>query len=110
MEYMFQQLRSPGVRRSLIFRMIRHNGGNANGHPGQFYVPQLAKANLDPWVTPQVFNNWKNYFKTGYTSSTNANVSQATENGNFAIDNEPDGTIRYSPFNRTNPMECQRIC
>ena len=61
------------------------NGGNANGHPGLFYVPQLAKANLDPWVAPQVFNNWKNYFKTGYTATTNINVSQATETGNFDV-------------------------
>ncbi|MCX6253454.1 MAG: hypothetical protein NTV31_03135 [Bacteroidia bacterium] len=24
-------------------------GGNANGHPGEFYVPQLALAQLDAW-------------------------------------------------------------
>ena len=62
------------------------NGGNANGHPGKYYVPQLAKGKVDSaWVTPQVFNNWNDYFKTGYTSTTNINVSQATEAGNFAL-------------------------
>lgn len=49
---------------------------------GKFYVPQLAQAGLDPWRTPEVFNNWKDYFQTGYTNSNNLNVSQATQNGN----------------------------
>src|SRR4030042_932058 len=31
-------------------------GGNSNGHPGEFYVPQLAQGMVaDAWVTPQVF-------------------------------------------------------
>jgi TonB-linked SusC/RagA family outer membrane protein len=62
------------------------NGGNANGHPGEFFVPQLETGQVeDPWVTPQVFNNWERYFKTGYSTTTNVNVSQAMENGNFAL-------------------------
>ena len=62
------------------------NGGNANGHPGKFYVPQLARAQVeDPWVTPQVYNNWDRYFKTGYSATNNVNVSQATDAGNFAL-------------------------
>lgn len=61
-------------------------GGNANGHPGKFLVPQLEAGQVeDPWVTPQVFNNWKSYFRTGYSSTTNANVTQATVNGSFAL-------------------------
>jgi TonB-linked SusC/RagA family outer membrane protein len=61
-------------------------GGNANGHPGKFFVPQLETAQVeDPWVTPQVFNNWKDYFRTGYSSTTNANVTQASEAGSFAL-------------------------
>lgn len=61
-------------------------GGNANGHPGKFYVPQLALGQAeDPWVTPQVFNNWKRYFRTGYSITNNASVTQATENGNYAL-------------------------
>ncbi len=61
-------------------------GGNANGHPGKFFVPQLETGMVeDPWVTPQVYNNWKDYFKTGYTATNNIDISQATEGGNYAL-------------------------
>ncbi|MDQ2178606.1 SusC/RagA family TonB-linked outer membrane protein [Marinifilum sp. D714] len=60
-------------------------GGNGNGHDGMYRVPQLEDAGLDPWVTPQVYNNWDDYYQTGYTSTTGINVSQATENGNFSV-------------------------
>jgi TonB-linked SusC/RagA family outer membrane protein len=66
-------------------------GGNSNDHPGKFRVPQLeglADVEENPelmWVTPQVFNNWDDYFQTGYTSTNSVNVSQATKKGNFAI-------------------------
>ncbi len=60
-------------------------GGNANGHPGKYYVPQLDKGGLDPWVNPGVYNNWDDYYQTGYTLTNSANVSQAFGSGNFAI-------------------------
>ncbi|MBN1157845.1 MAG: SusC/RagA family TonB-linked outer membrane protein [Bacteroidales bacterium] len=60
-------------------------GGNANGYPGKFYVPQLDYPGLDPWVEPKVYNNWKDYFETGYTSTYNIGISQAFESGNYAI-------------------------
>ncbi|NMC36727.1 MAG: SusC/RagA family TonB-linked outer membrane protein [Bacteroidales bacterium] len=61
-------------------------GGNNQGHPGEFYVPQLAQGNVeDAWVTPQIFNNWDRYFRTGYSATNNANITQASENGHFAI-------------------------
>ncbi len=61
-------------------------GGNQNGHPGKYYVPQLALAQYDdPWVEPKVFNNWKDFFRTGYSSTTNITASQATESGNFSL-------------------------
>lgn len=52
---------------------------------GKYYVPQLALAGLDPWATPQVYNNWTDYFQTAYSISNNISVSQATEDGSFAI-------------------------
>src|SRR5699024_8748283 len=52
---------------------------------GKFYVPQLEQGGLDPWKTPKVYNNWDDYFQTGYTTSNNINLAQATENGNFAL-------------------------
>lgn len=52
---------------------------------GKFYVPQWEQAGLNPWKTPEVHNSWDDYFQTGYTTSNNINVSQATEEGNFAL-------------------------
>ncbi|MCW0484199.1 SusC/RagA family TonB-linked outer membrane protein [Gaoshiqia sediminis] len=60
-------------------------GGNGNGHEGMYKVPQLEKAGLDPWVKPQVYNNWDDYYQTGVTSTSSANVSQADDNGNFSL-------------------------
>lgn len=61
-------------------------GGNANGYPGEFYVPQLESGQVeDAWIAPQVFNNWDRYFRTGYSLTNNINVSQATENGSYAL-------------------------
>lgn len=50
-----------------------------------YFVPQRDAAGLDPWVIPQVYNNWDDYYQTGYTSTTGANVSQATDRGNFSL-------------------------
>jgi TonB-linked SusC/RagA family outer membrane protein len=81
-------------------------GGNNNGHPGKFYVPQLAAGQVeDAWVTPQVFNNWERYFRTGYSMTNNANVSQATENGNYALSlsqTAQTGVALASGMNRWN--------
>ncbi len=63
-------------------------GGNANGYPGKFYVPQLALGGYDEadqWVTPARYNNWDDYFLTGFTTQNNVLVSQAMEGGNFAL-------------------------
>ncbi len=60
-------------------------GGNSQGYEGKYYVPQRATAGLDPWVTPKVYDNYGDYFGTGYTATTNASVTQATKRGNFAI-------------------------
>lgn len=61
-------------------------GGNENGHPGKYLVPQLQTAQYaDPWVTPGVYNNWEDYYKTGVSFSNNVNISQAMDAGSFAI-------------------------
>ncbi|MBD0824166.1 SusC/RagA family TonB-linked outer membrane protein [Aestuariibaculum marinum] len=60
-------------------------GGNGNGYEGMYRVPQLERAGLDPWVKPQAYNNWDDYFRTGHTSTTSVNVSQAGENGHFSV-------------------------
>ena len=62
------------------------NGGNANGHPGEYYVPQLTRGMItDAWMTPQVYDNSGGYFKTGYSATNNVSVTQAMETGNFAL-------------------------
>jgi len=81
-------------------------GGNTNGHPGKFFVPQLETGQVeDPWVTPQVFNNWDRYFKTGYSATNNVNVSQATESASFALglsQTSQTGVAKASGMNRWN--------
>ena len=44
-------------------------------HPGMYYVSQRAAAGLDPWATPQVYDNMRAYFKTGHTFSNNVSVA-----------------------------------
>jgi len=80
-------------------------GGNANGHPGKFNVPQLTLAGIDPWVTPQVFNNWGDFFRTGISVTNNINVSQAVETGNFALglsQTSQSGIVPSTGMNRWN--------
>ncbi len=63
-------------------------GGNNHGHPGKYKVPQLADAGYaeeDCWVTPATYNNWNDYFKTGFTTQNNILLSQAVDKGNYAI-------------------------
>ena len=60
-------------------------GGNNHGHPGMYRVMQLEQAGLDPWVYPKVYNNWNDYFRTGYTMTNNFSISQAVKGGNFSL-------------------------
>ncbi|MBB3188728.1 SusC/RagA family TonB-linked outer membrane protein [Microbacter margulisiae] len=54
-------------------------------HPGMYYVPQRANAGLDPWTTPHVYNNVKDFFRTGFTTSNMFNVAQALNNTTYAF-------------------------
>lgn len=60
-------------------------GGNANGHPGKYYVQQLADAGLDPWATPQAYDNIGDFFKTGFTWNNNVSVAQNLGRGDYAF-------------------------
>jgi TonB-linked SusC/RagA family outer membrane protein len=80
-------------------------GGNANGHPGKFNVPQLGSTGLDPWVNPQIFNNWDDFFRKGISTTNNVNVSQAVETGNFALglsQTSQSGIVLSTGMNRWN--------
>lgn len=74
-------------------------------HEGQYYVPQRAAAGLDPWATPQAYDNAKNFFQTGMVWSNNVNVSQAFDKGDysFSLGNATqDGIIPSTGMNRYN--------
>lgn len=60
----------------------------AEGHPdfpGQYRVKQRDEGGLDLWATPQIYDNFGDYFQTGYTATTSVNISQADKDGNFAL-------------------------
>lgn len=52
-------------------------------HQGMYYVPQRAQAGLDPWATPQAYDNVGEFFKTGHTFSNNISVAQNSGNGSY---------------------------
>ena len=59
------------------------NGGTLR--PGMYYVPQRAKSGLDPWVTPNSYDNIGDYFRVGQTINTSFNIAQATEKTNYSF-------------------------
>lgn len=64
-------------------------GGNSKGYPGKYRVPQLEKAGLfetdKGYVTPGVYDNIRDFIMPGFTSSTSAGVSQATERSSYSV-------------------------
>lgn len=54
-------------------------------HEGQYYVPQRAKAGLNPWATPRAYDNAKDFFNTGVTWSNNINIAQGFDKGNYSF-------------------------
>jgi TonB-linked SusC/RagA family outer membrane protein len=80
-------------------------GGNNNGHPGLYFVPQREQAGLDPWVAPATYDNFGDFFQTGLTTTTSLNISQATERGNisFGLGNTTqDGIVPSTDMRRWN--------
>ena len=52
---------------------------------GKYYVPQRAKAGLDPWAVPEVYNNAEDFFDIALTQSNSFNIAQAFDKSNFSI-------------------------
>jgi len=74
-------------------------------HPGQYYVTQRAIAGLDPWVTPQAYNNAKDFFRTGSTWSNNVSVAKNGDLGSviFSLGNSSsNGVISSTGMQRYN--------
>lgn len=73
--------------------------------PGQYYVSQRAKAGLDPWATPQTYDNISDFFSTGVTWSNSVNVAQAFDKGNYSFslgNTTQDGIIPNTGMDRYN--------
>ncbi len=74
-------------------------------HSGQYYVLQRAKAGLDPWATPQAYNNAEDFFETGYTWSNSVNVAQSFDRGNYSFslgNTTSDGIVPSTGMDRYN--------
>ncbi len=61
------------------------NGNNVSAFPGKYYVPQRFTAGLDPWVTPQVYDNVDSFFKTGLTMNNSFGINQSTEKSTYSF-------------------------
>ncbi len=73
-------------------------------HPGQYYNPKYAKAGLDGWTTPQIYDNVGDYFKTGFTQNATFSVSQHKNNINYIFsinDTYQTGIIPSTGMTRT---------
>ena len=73
--------------------------------PGKYYVPQLAAAGLDPWATPQAYNNVKDFFRTGVTWNNSFNLAQALDKTTYSFSlgsSTQNGIIRETGMKRYN--------
>ena len=62
------------------------NAYTAEGkHEGMYYVPQRAKAGLDPWAKPQAYDNIRSFFQTGFSWTNSVNVSQNLGRGDYSV-------------------------
>lgn len=85
-------------------------GGNTDNQyttngkkPGQYYNPQRAKAGLDGWTTPQIYDNVGDFLGTGFTENTNVNISHSLNglNYSFGVNNSyQEGIIPSTGMNR----------
>lgn len=60
-------------------------GGNGKGHDGQYYSPQREAAGLDGWTTPQIYDNFGDFFGTGFTANTNFGITQRLDNCSYSF-------------------------
>ena len=61
------------------------NGNNATTYAGKCYVPQRFTAGLDPWVTPQVYDNVSSFFKIGITLNNSLSINQSTDKTSYSF-------------------------
>ena len=74
-------------------------------HPGQYYSPKHAAAGLNPWVTPGVYDNLRDFFQTGNAWTNNVTISQNLGKGDysFSIGNtNQKGVVKNTGMERYN--------
>ncbi len=72
---------------------------------GMYFVPQRLNAGLNPWVTPHVYNNIKDFFLTGKTFSNTIGVAQAKDDMNYSFslgNTNQTGIVPNTGLNRFN--------
>jgi TonB-linked SusC/RagA family outer membrane protein len=86
-------------------------GGNNAGFPGRYFVQQVATAygltrdDPEAWVTPAVYDNVSDFFRTGYVWNNSLNVQKATDAGHysFSLGNaSQEGIMPGTGMNRYN--------
>lgn len=73
--------------------------------PGKYYVPQRAQAGLDPWATPQSYDNLKEFFNTGVTFNNSVSVAQAFDRSSYSLFlgmANQDGIVPHTGMDRYN--------
>ena len=83
----------------------KYNGQDPSKTQGKYYVPQRANAGLDPWVTPQVYDNFGNFFDTGATWTNSLNVAQSNDKGSYSFslgNSTQNGIIPNTGMDRYN--------
>ncbi len=74
-------------------------------HQGQYYVKQRATAGLDPWATPQAYDNTRDFFQTGTSFGNSLSVAKNGDIGSiiFALGStNTKGIVPNTGLNRYN--------
>lgn len=76
-------------------------------HEGMYYVPQRANAGMDPWTTPQIYDNIGEFFDLGTTWNNSLNVAQALDRGSYSFSLGSTTQGWYSPYYRYGSLQCK---
>ena len=74
-------------------------------HQGKYYSPKHAAAGLDPWVTPGVYDNARDFFNTGTAWTNNVTVSQNLGKGDYSFslgNTDQKGIVKNTGMERYN--------
>lgn len=84
---------------------INANTNRDGMHPGQYYVPQRAATGLNPWVTPAVYNNVRDFFDVGTNFNNSISILNSTDKSSYAValgSTNQKGIVPHTGMNRYN--------